>query len=109
MNVGSAKIDVASCPDVPHHLLDVVDVSQSFSALDYYNLAVPVIQVSYQLTNGSQSLFVHEIISHSCMELDRAIKLVFILLCIHLHTVYIDSYRSMDFRVSYPEAVFHWW
>lgn len=47
MNVGSAKIDVASCPDVPHHLLDVVDVSQSFSALDYYNLAVPVIQVSY--------------------------------------------------------------
>jgi tRNA dimethylallyltransferase len=44
MNVGSAKIDVASCPDVPHHLLDVVDVSQSFSALDYYNLAVPVIQ-----------------------------------------------------------------
>ena len=46
MNVGSAKIDPSSCPEVPHHLLDVVDVTQPFSALEYHNLAVPAIEVS---------------------------------------------------------------
>ena len=44
MNVGSAKIDQTVCPDVPHHLLNVVDVTHHFSALEYYNLAVPAIE-----------------------------------------------------------------
>ena len=45
MDIGSAKIDTATCERVPHHLLDVVDVTQPFSALEYYKLALPAIQV----------------------------------------------------------------
>ena len=45
MDIGSAKIDTATCDRVPHHLLDVVDVTQPFSALEYYKLALPAIQV----------------------------------------------------------------
>lgn len=45
MDIGSAKIDPASCANVPHHLLNVVDVTQSFNAGEYYKLAVNAIEV----------------------------------------------------------------
>ena len=45
MNIGSAKLDPASCPDVPHHMLNVADLTQLFSAGDYYQLALPAIEV----------------------------------------------------------------
>ena len=45
MDIGSAKVEPATCSLVPHHLLNVVDVTQPFSALEYYKLAVPAIEV----------------------------------------------------------------
>ena len=45
MDIGSAKIDAATRDRVPHHLLDVVDVTEPFSALEFYKLALPAIEV----------------------------------------------------------------
>lgn len=51
MDIGSAKIDPASCAHVPHHLLNVVDVTQPFNAGEYYKLAVNAIEVKAAVVN----------------------------------------------------------
>ena len=46
MDIGSAKVDSKSQAKVPHHLIDVVDIKDSFSsAADYYRLAKPCLEV----------------------------------------------------------------
>lgn len=44
-DIASAKVDSASCSQVPHHLLSVVDVTEPFNALEYYHKAVAAIEV----------------------------------------------------------------
>ncbi len=44
MDIGTAKPSIASRAGIPHHLYDICDVSQRFSAGDYVTLAVPVIR-----------------------------------------------------------------
>src|SRR5262245_58584406 len=39
MDIGSAKASAAERAEVPHHLLDVVEPDQSFSAAEYMHLA----------------------------------------------------------------------
>lgn len=51
MDVGSAKIDPVTCGHTPHHLLDVVDVTQPFNAGEYYKLAVQAIEVKAAVMN----------------------------------------------------------
>lgn len=48
MNIGSAKVDDISRANVPHHLLDVVDVTTPFNSHDYCKLAQSAIQVDQQ-------------------------------------------------------------
>lgn len=44
MDVGTAKPSLAERLSVPHHLIDVVDVAESFDASQFSELAVPAIQ-----------------------------------------------------------------
>jgi len=44
MDVGTAKPDLESRRDVPHHLFDVVNPDEAFNAALYRSLAVPVIE-----------------------------------------------------------------
>ena len=39
MDIGSAKVDAQSQRDIPHHLIDVYDLKERFSAGDYYKMA----------------------------------------------------------------------
>ncbi len=45
MDIGSAKVDSKSQAEVPHHLINVADIKDSFSAAEYYNLAKPCLEV----------------------------------------------------------------
>ena len=45
MDVGSAKVDVATRGEVPHHLIDVIDPTQPFNAGDYHDVAYRALQV----------------------------------------------------------------
>ena len=91
MNVGSAKIDVGSCPDVPHHMLDIADVSQPFSVLDYYNLALPVIQVSQMHFLNTKTPCNGHIFLTIGVQIMKAMGSTILL------------------RVCCQEAMFHWW
>ena len=39
MDIGSAKVDELSMAEVPHHLINVTDINEQFSAGDYFRLA----------------------------------------------------------------------
>ena len=47
LDIGSAKVEREVCQRVPHHLLDVADIGQLFSAGHYYKLAEQALQVSH--------------------------------------------------------------
>ena len=49
MDIGSAKVTKDIQAAVPHHLLDVIDISQNFSAGDYYQRATAAVQVSVKI------------------------------------------------------------
>ncbi|MGN7612200.1 tRNA (adenosine(37)-N6)-dimethylallyltransferase MiaA [Magnetococcales bacterium HHB-1] len=56
MDIGSAKPSLEEQREVPHILLDIADPETPFSAGDYANLAIPLIQHCYQ--EGRIPLFV---------------------------------------------------
>ena len=37
MDVGTAKVSVEEMDGVPHHLIDIIDISDEFSVSDYVN------------------------------------------------------------------------
>lgn len=43
MNIGTATPDMSERGGVPHHMLDILDLSESFSAADYRKAAAEVI------------------------------------------------------------------
>ena len=49
MDVGTAKIGKQEQREVPHHLLDVVDVTETFTAGDFRDKAYEIIEVSRTL------------------------------------------------------------
>ena len=49
LDIGSAKVDAATRSSIPHHLIDIIDPTQSFSAGDYHDEARKAIQVYLQL------------------------------------------------------------
>lgn len=56
MDVGSAKVDPVTCGQIPHHLLDVVDVTQPFNAGEYYKHAVHAIEVKAAVRCGIMTI-----------------------------------------------------
>ena len=46
MDIGSAKVDSTTRANIPHHMIDILDIDQSFNAADYHQLASDIIQVS---------------------------------------------------------------
>lgn len=70
MDIGSAKVTKDIQALVPHHLLDVVEIKQSFSAGDYYQLATAALQdiVSRQripLVVGGTGLYIQTLMEGS--------------------------------------------
>ena len=45
MNIGSGKVDVSSRGQVKHHLIDIMDPSQSFTPGEYYDETCRALQV----------------------------------------------------------------
>ena len=45
MDIGSTKVDVHTQQTIPHHLIDIVDNTQQFTAGDYHERATVAIQV----------------------------------------------------------------
>ena len=45
MNIGTAKIDYGAQKETPHHLLDVVSVTEMFTAGDFRDRTYKIIEV----------------------------------------------------------------
>ena len=64
MDIGSAKVDSTTQANIPHHMIDIVDIDQGFNAADYHQLASDIIQVSksslYQFDRSCRMLLVEE-------------------------------------------------
>lgn len=45
MDIGTAKVEAEICKQVPHHLLDVANIGEVFSAGSYSTLAEQAIKV----------------------------------------------------------------
>lgn len=46
MDIGSAKVDSTTQANIPHHMINILDIDQAFNAADYRQLASDIIQVS---------------------------------------------------------------
>ena len=46
VNIGTAKVEAEICEQVPHHLLDVANIGEVFSAGNYRTLAEQAVQVT---------------------------------------------------------------
>lgn len=44
LNIGTGKITRGEMWWIPHHMLDVVDITEPFSVVDYRNMTLPIIQ-----------------------------------------------------------------
>jgi tRNA dimethylallyltransferase len=67
MNIGTAKISKHEMQGIPHHLLDLVDVSSSFTVMDYYQKAVETIREIHLRGNipivvGGTGFYIHTLI-----------------------------------------------
>lgn len=49
LDIGSAKVEREVREKLPHHLLDVADISQLFNSGDYCHLAEQALQVSWEV------------------------------------------------------------
>lgn len=56
MNIGTAKVSVEQMQGIPHHMLDIVDPSSSFSTFQYVEMAREVLQSIQQ--RSKQAIFV---------------------------------------------------
>ena len=67
MNIGTAKLSKAEMEGVPHHLMDLIDVSSSFTVMDYYQRTVETIREIHQRGNvpivvGGTGFYIHTLI-----------------------------------------------
>lgn len=56
MNIGTAKVSVEQMQGIPHHMIDIVDPSSSFSTFQYVEMAREVLQSIQQ--RSKQAIFV---------------------------------------------------
>ena len=47
MDIGSAKVDTASRDAIPHHLIDIADVTQLYNAGDHHDDSIRAIEVMH--------------------------------------------------------------
>ncbi|MEG1547710.1 MAG: tRNA (adenosine(37)-N6)-dimethylallyltransferase MiaA [Clostridia bacterium] len=67
MDIGSAKPTIYERKDIPHHLIDIVDIDASFSVAEYQGLAQACIADTYSrgifpIVSGGTGLYVNSLI-----------------------------------------------
>ena len=61
LDIGSAKPTPADRAHIPHHLLDLVEPNETFTAMDYCNAAEPLVRASSRLLVGGTGLYLRSV------------------------------------------------
>lgn len=67
MDIGTAKISLEEREDVPHHLLDIRSIDESFNVVDFWNDATRLIEEIYErghvpIVVGGTGFYIHALI-----------------------------------------------